>query len=299
MGSDSGSEAPSHVITSSVHNKPSVYDDEQSSKKHGMDSVRSSFRNSLSSSVRGSFTAMKNSALGKVLSPRGDKNSPSIEVRPARRGLLGCMCVSDTVPAIGQVLTMDDSIINMKPDFIPDDPLLPEMDEELSNRATLVLDLDETLVHSTFAPTDEADYSIPLDMGGETHTVHVKKRPGVEHFLKVVSQWYEVVVFTASLSLYANPVIDRLDPTHTVRHRLFREHCVYVGGNYIKDLSLLGRDVKRVIIIDNSPITYALQPENAIASVSWVNDMEDRQLDEFIETLDRAKNLKDVRNARV
>eukprot|EP00181_Compsopogon_caeruleus_P001414 CAMPEP_0184682440 /NCGR_PEP_ID=MMETSP0312-20130426/7268_1 /TAXON_ID=31354 /ORGANISM="Compsopogon coeruleus, Strain SAG 36.94" /LENGTH=194 /DNA_ID=CAMNT_0027134119 /DNA_START=762 /DNA_END=1346 /DNA_ORIENTATION=+ len=194
---------------------------------------------------------------------------------------------------------MDDSLFTQKPDVVPEAPLLPPASADCANKITLVLDLDETLVHSTFVPVKEAHFTIPLDMGGETHVVYVQKRPGVEHFLKTVAQWYEVVVFTASLALYANPVIDRLDPTHCVRHRLFREHCVFVDGNYVKDLSLLGRDIRKVIIIDNSPVTYAFQPENALPSISWVSDPDDRELDEFLEILEKAKTLKDVRNARV
>lgn len=45
---------------------------------------------------------------------------------------------------------------------------------------------------------------------------------------------YEVVVFTASLNKYADPVLDRLDPGQTVAHRLFRESCFNHRGNYVK-----------------------------------------------------------------
>ena len=64
---------------------------------------------------------------------------------------------------------------------------------------------------------------------------------------------YEIVIFTASLSMYANPVLKALIDEKYIHHKLFREHCVVQNGGYIKDLSRLGRDMNHVLIIDNSP----------------------------------------------
>lgn len=161
----------------------------------------------------------------------------------------------------------------------------------------MVLDLDETLVHSSFSPIEGADFEIPLEMQGELHTVFVKKRPGVDEFLRKVAQWYEIVVFTASLALYANPVMDLLDPENLVRERLYREHCVLVGGYYVKDIAKLGRDLRRTVIVDNSPLSYVLQPENAIPIVAFFTDDDDRELDKTLALLEQARHHKDVRKA--
>lgn len=134
-------------------------------------------------------------------------------------------------------------------------------------------------------------------MQGEIHTVYVKKRPGVDHFLSKVSEWYEIVIFTASLALYANPVVDLLDPHNLVQLRLYREHCVLIGGCYVKDIAKLGRDLKRTVIIDNSPLSYVLQPENAIPISAFFTDDNDRELERTLELLEHAKNLEDVRKA--
>ena len=61
-------------------------------------------------------------------------------------------------------------------------------------------------------------------------------------------------------------------------HRLFRESCVYDRGNYVKDLSKLGREITRTIIIDNSPASYLFQPQNAIPCSSWFDDKNDTLL---------------------
>lgn len=64
--------------------------------------------------------------------------------------------------------------------------------------------------------------------------------------------------------MYADPVADLLDRKGVFRSRLFREACVFFDGNYVKDLTRLGRDLSQTLIIDNSPISYAFHPENAV-----------------------------------
>ena len=81
-------------------------------------------------------------------------------------------------------------------------------------------------------------------------------RPGCRQFLLEVAKYYEVVIFTASLSKYANPLMDILDPKRVAPQRLFREHCTYFKDQYVKDLSRVGRPMDSVMIIDNSPNSY-------------------------------------------
>ena len=79
-------------------------------------------------------------------------------------------------------------------------------------RKTLVLDLDETLVHSSFTPVDNPDLVLPVHIEDQVCEVYVKKRPGVDEFLQRLSEIYELDIYTASLSKYANPLLDWLDP---------------------------------------------------------------------------------------
>lgn len=81
-------------------------------------------------------------------------------------------------------------------------------------------------------------------------------RPGVQDLLQRLAKHYEIVVYTASLAKYANPLLDILDPDGHVSARLFREHCAYHSGSYVKDLAALGRSLSRTLIVDNSPTSY-------------------------------------------
>ncbi|CAI5466667.1 unnamed protein product [Closterium sp. Yama58-4] len=161
---------------------------------------------------------------------------------------------------------------------------------------TLVLDLDETLVHSTMDFCPFSDFNFPVLLNSHTHMVHVRKRPHVETFLQKVAELFEVVVFTASQGIYADKLLDIIDPkTELVQHRIFRESCVYIEGNYVKDLSVLGRDLAKVVIVDNSPQAFGLQVDNGIPIEAWFDDDKDCELQlllPFLETLARADDVR-------
>jgi len=162
------------------------------------------------------------------------------------------------------------------------------------DRKTLVLDLDETLVHSSFKPITNADFIIPVEIEDTIHHVYVVKRPGVDQFMKYVGSRFETVVFTASLSKYADPVLDLLDIHKVVRQRLFREACVEHKGNFVKDLSRLGRPLSSTIIIDNSPMSYLFHPHNALPIGSWFDDPSDTELLDMLLFLDELSKCDDV-----
>eukprot|EP00826_Nyctotherus_ovalis_P055717 TRINITY_DN7429_c0_g1_i1.p1 TRINITY_DN7429_c0_g1~~TRINITY_DN7429_c0_g1_i1.p1 ORF type:complete len:529 (-),score=145.11 TRINITY_DN7429_c0_g1_i1:141-1727(-) len=173
--------------------------------------------------------------------------------------------------------------------------LLPPIKDELKGRKTLVLDLDETLIHSSFQEIPNADFLIPVTANGRSLCVYVKKRPGVESFLAEMSGYYEIAVYTASQAIYATPILDQLDPERLIHHRLFRESCIVTNGGFIKDLSKLGRDLAGVVIVDNSPACYALQPENGIPISTWMEDPNDLMLSQLAPFLKLLATVEDVR----
>lgn len=172
--------------------------------------------------------------------------------------------------------------------------LLGHKDEKrFGNKKCLILDLDETLVHSSFKYLRTADFVIPVEIDNQVHHVYVIKRPGVDEFLRKVGQWYEVVVFTASVSKYGDPLLDKLDINKSIHHRLFRDSCYNYQGNFIKNLSQIGRPLSDSIIIDNSPASYIFHPQHSIPISSWFSDTHDNEL------LDLLPLLEDVSKSNV
>lgn len=159
-----------------------------------------------------------------------------------------------------------------------------------------MLDLDETLVHSSFKPIENADIVLPVEIEGKICYVYVLKRPFCEQFIARMSLHYEVVMFTASLSKYADPLYSKLDHGKVSSALLFREHCTFHNGLFVKDMSRLGRNLEDVIIIDNSPTSFMFQPENALPSISWYDDKSDRELFEFMPILEKLAYVNDVRD---
>ncbi|KAF7222958.1 CTD small phosphatase-like protein isoform X3 [Nothobranchius furzeri] len=171
---------------------------------------------------------------------------------------------------------------NGSPPKPPAKYLLPDMIISDHGKKCVVIDLDETLVHSSFKPISNADFIVPVEIDGTVHQVYVLKRPHVDEFLKKMGELFECVLFTASLAKYADPVADLLDQWGVFRARLFRESCVFHRGNYVKDLSRLGRELNNVIIVDNSPASYIFHPENAVPVQSWFDDINDTELLELL-----------------
>ncbi|XP_042200169.1 carboxy-terminal domain RNA polymerase II polypeptide A small phosphatase 2-like isoform X2 [Callorhinchus milii] len=144
--------------------------------------------------------------------------------------------------------------------------LLPDLDGQDTGKFCVVIDLDETLVHSSFKPIDNADFIIPVEIEGTIHQVYVLKRPYVDDFLSRMGELFECVLFTASLA----------------------------KGNYVKDLSRLGRDLNKIIIVDNSPASYVFHPGNAVPVMSWFDDMSDTELLSLIPVFEGLSQAEDV-----
>jgi len=159
------------------------------------------------------------------------------------------------------------------------EPFLPPVEGE--GVYSLVLDLDETLVHY-------------FDMGPDSHFLI---RPGCNKFLTELSKYYELVIFTAAMQDYADSVLDQIDKEGLIKYRLYRQHTSPHGSLIAKDLSRIGRDLSRSILVDNVADNFALQPDNGIFITTWYDDMSDTCLYDLIPLLKSlVKNkVKDVR----
>jgi len=150
---------------------------------------------------------------------------------------------------------------------------------------------------------------------GPQHPIlyYVHKRPHCDDFLRKVSKWYNLVVFTASVQEYADPVIDWLEQERKYfSGRYYRQHCTFRNGAYIKDLSSVEPDLSKVMILDNSPLSYifhegkelpqnlrirsdTLNADNAIPIEGWINDPTDNDLLHLIPMLEALQYVTDVR----
>ena len=145
----------------------------------------------------------------------------------------------------------------------PKIPYLPPINPNY--KYTLVLDLDETLVHYI----------------SEENFAYVQIRPGTEEFIKDLSKYYEIIIFTAALQIYADLVIDGIDPEKCIKYRLYRQHTIQDGDANIKNLSYLGRDLKKIIIIDNFAGNFSKNPKNGLN----ILDFEGNENDDALEYL--------------
>ena len=183
---------------------------------------------------------------------------------------------------------------SLSPRFSRWKKLLPQ---KTCNKKTLVLDLDETLVHSGFTPFNcPSDLVIKIEQDNDVHDIYVLVRPHVEEFLEKMSKRFELVIFTASISNYANPLLNVIDKMGYVPFRLFREHCTLINTAFVKDLTRLGRDLKDIIILDNNPLAYSLNQYNGFPIKSWFDDKNDDELLKIIPILEFLSYVPDVRD---
>ena len=174
--------------------------------------------------------------------------------------------------------------------------LLPQKSKEFLNKKTLILDLDETLVHSSFVPFENNDIVLNIEFEGMLYNIYVLIRPGAIDFIKKVAKLYEVIIFTASISKYALPLIDILDSDKNIQYKLTREHCTFLNGIYIKELKKLNRDLNDLIILDNSPLAYSFDIDNGLPIKAWYEDKNDNELDKVYFILEFLSKVKDARN---
>ncbi|CAL9042930.1 unnamed protein product [Musa banksii] len=149
--------------------------------------------------------------------------------------------------------------------------LLPDLHPQEQHVFTLVLDLNETLVYSDWK----------RDRGWRTF-----KRPGVDAFLEHLAKFYEIVVYSDQLSMYVDPVLERLDQKGCIRYRLSRAATKYVNGKHYRDLSKLNRDPSRILYISGHALESSLQPENCVPIKPWTLENDDTALLDLIPFLE-------------
>lgn len=156
--------------------------------------------------------------------------------------------------------------------------LLPEYNK----KKTLILDLDETLIHADFDERFEKHHQrINFNYEDEIISVDIFIRPGAKEFLKKCSEIFEIFIFTASKKEYADAVINFLDPEKKIiKHRLYRDSCIPINNQtYIKDLRIfVNRKQENLVLVDNSFYSFCSQPKNGVLINSFYDDDKDQEL---------------------
>ena len=158
---------------------------------------------------------------------------------------------------------------------------VPFLNNKSNKPYTLVLDLDETLIHFKSNPNNESSGKIMI-------------RPFLYDFLKNIKKDFELIIFTAATQDYADPIINAIEKDEKYfDYRLYRIHTTIIDNDFVKDLSKLGRDLNRTIIVDNMKQNYKNQPNNGITiRPFWGKDAEDTAL---VDLLDILKKIADKR----
>ena len=220
---------------------------------------------------------------------------------------------------IEKTLTHISELQNIKFEYALEDPALYDGVPNLSSKKKiLLLDLDETLIHADFdekfvnekydaiikfkACSEEKEKNdihgdnendSTCSVSGEEeeeiiHSVGIFVRNGVHEFLKEVNKYFDVGIFTASVKGYADAVISFLDPENKlIKYKLYRNNCINFKDSFmIKDLRIFKNvDLRKIILIDNSMYSFALQINNGILINSFFNDKNDTELNNALEYL--------------
>ena len=147
---------------------------------------------------------------------------------------------------------------------------------------TLVLDMDETMIHFFFTYVSGIFFI----------------RPYCFYFLNELNKYYEIGTFTAGTKEYADNILNLLDAENKIfKFRLYRQHTTIIGLNVFKDLNKLGRDLTKIIIIDNLKENFKLQQNNGLLIKTWTSDVNDNQFFDLTRVLKEIAllDVKDVR----
>ena len=178
----------------------------------------------------------------------------------------------------------EDKSFNTK-DNLPDAPFIKT---NMKKKFCLVLDIDETISHS-----------LKLNFG-----YYFIMRPGVLELLNEISQFFEIIIFTSSPKIYADNIIDKIDAKgNLISHRLYKTHVFFERGKSVKNLNLIGRDINKIIFVDNLKCNAKYNPKNLYLIPTWTDDIYDDKLyklkDKLIYIYNSGKYNDDITKALV
>jgi Dullard-like phosphatase family protein len=169
--------------------------------------------------------------------------------------------------SLGEV--KNDALVSEKSSFVEEIEVPFIKHRKSGKKFTLILDLDETII---YYPDEK------IGVFDKSFKQHIQVRPFSKEFLKEVGEFFEIIIFTAASQHYADQILNHIDPEGLIQHRLYRQHLTDFQGKPIKDLSKIGRELHKMVILDNTPENFVLQPDNGVFIKSWRGDMKDKCL---------------------
>ena len=131
--------------------------------------------------------------------------------------------------------------------------------------------MDETMVRTFRQDQDNEIEDFKFLIEGFDEHFRVKLRPGLLEFLEDMSRHYRLAVFTAGKKAYARPILKHIDPQGKFFERmLFQHHCDQT--TFAKDLTLIEKDLSNVVLLDNNPTAYSLQPRNGLPIIDFYRE---------------------------
>ena len=142
-------------------------------------------------------------------------------------------------------------------------PKAPYIRTEMKKKFCLVLDIDETILHTMNLPFEN----------------YFLLRPGVVNFLEEISKLYEIIIFTSSPKSYADPILNKIDIENKFfSYRLYKDHVIFEKGKSVKNLNLIGRDLNKIIFVDNMRCNAKYNLKNLYLISTWIYDLNDQEL---------------------
>ncbi|OHS92796.1 hypothetical protein TRFO_40898 [Tritrichomonas foetus] len=149
-----------------------------------------------------------------------------------------------------------------------------EKDNNLNEKKySIVFDLDNTLIYSTIIPTENTSFSVQC--GPRNRKVYIQVRPGLQDFIRRISEIFDIYFFTVTHKDYSRQVIERIAPFVNENHCFYREDCIFKDGYEVKDLRLLNKPLSRTIMVDDIQGSCLLQPFNSIVIPPFYGDPND------------------------
>lgn len=168
-----------------------------------------------------------------------------------------------------------------------------------TSRPTIVVDLDETLVHVTPIAPKDLDKSNYFTISVKKRKFYVQMRPNLNNFLEQISKFFNICVFTASEQNYANKIIDKILPNVKKCCRFFRDSCINMYGYYVKDLDIINCSLKQILLVDDVAGSALKNPKNLIKIKPWNGEKEDDALKNLMNILEKIAYDGDLRTSYI